>query len=109
MRRRDTAVVAALRSALSTIANAEAASPVDTDTSTTGSIHFAGAAPGLGAAEVERLTRTEEQQRAIVTAEVAELSAHVERLNRLCRQDEADAARRALEILAQILRDAAQS
>jgi uncharacterized protein len=103
MRRRDTAVVAALRSALSAIANAEAATPVDPGTSTTGSIHFAGSASGLGAAEVERLTRTEEQQRAIVIAEAAELSGHVERLNRLCRQDEADAARRALQILTRIL------
>lgn len=104
MRRRDTSVVAVLRSALSAIANAEAApTPGNADTGTTGSVHVAGAVQGLGAAEVERHTRTEEQQRAIVAAEVAELSAHVERLNSLCRPDDADAARRGLQILTGIL------
>ena len=104
MRRRDASVVAVLRSALSAIANAEAVpSPDGPDTSTTGSIHFAGAVPGLGTAETERHTRTEAQQRAIVAGEAAELSAHADRLGSLCRQDEADAARRALLILRRIL------
>lgn len=86
------------------MANAEAApTSGDADPSASGSIHFAGATHGLGAADVERLTRSEEHQRAIVANEVAELSAHADRLNSLCRRDEADAARRALQILTAIL------
>lgn len=103
IRRRDTSVVAVLRSALSALANAQAA-PTSNDANTaTGSRHFAGAVSGLGAAEVERLTQGEEQQRTIIADEVAELSAHVGRLDSLCRRDEADAARRALQILTGVL------
>jgi hypothetical protein len=107
MRRRDTPVVAALRSTLSALANAEAApASGDTDTSSPESVHFAGSTRGLGAAEVERLTRTEDQQRTIVAAEIAELTHHAERLNTLCRRDEADAARRAARILGGLLESA---
>ena len=107
MRRRDTPVVAALRSTLSALANAEAApASADTDTSTPESVHFAGSARGLGAAEVERLTNTEDQQRIIVASEIAELTHHAERLNTLCRRDEADAARRAARVLGGLLESA---
>jgi uncharacterized protein len=103
MRRRDTAVVSAVRSALSALANAEAVPIHDHADPLTGTTHVAGAAEGLGAVEAERATRTEEQQRAIVAVEVAELAGHVERLTRLCRRDEADGARRGLTTLTRIL------
>ncbi len=104
MRMRDIQVVAALRSALSALANAEAvAGSSETDTTAVGSVHFAGAESGLGAAEIERLSLTEEQELTILSREVAELSAHVERLRRLCRFDEADATQRALEVLTRVI------
>lgn len=104
MRRKDTSVVAAVRSTLSTLANAEATPQAGTtDTSAAGSIHFAGAIHGVGGAEVERRTLTEKEQRNLVAAEAAELSHHADRLSTLCRRDEADAARRASRILSGIL------
>lgn len=103
MRRRDPAVVSVLRTALSELANAQAQPPTDMQTSTTGSVHVAGAAAGPGAAEAQRVHRSEDQQRAIVAEELAGLTGHVERLTSLCRREEADAARRAAQALARIL------
>jgi hypothetical protein len=108
MRRRDTAVVTALRNVLSATANAEAAplgEPLDRAPL---SPHFAGSTPGLAATEVTRVDLTEEQVRAIVDHERAELLAHAERLSRLCRRDEADAARRAAGALADVVAQAPQ-
>lgn len=107
MRRRDTAVVSALRSAQSALANAEAtpdAGPrVDGAGAPVHSRHVAGATPGLGATEVARVTLTQDQVRTIVDHERADLLAHAERLQRLCRRDEADGARRAADVLASLL------
>jgi hypothetical protein len=104
MRRRDSSVVAVLRSAISAIANAQAVpTQVEEGTAEAGSVHFAGAAHGIGAAEAARLTLTEEQQRAIITGEVTELSAHVHRLESLGRPEESAATRRALRILTRLL------
>ena len=96
MRRRDTAVIAPLRSAIAAIDNAEAVAP-----STGPSVEspIAGSAGGLGTSEVARATLSEDEQIAIVTEEISELAQHVERLTRMCRLEEADAARRALTIL----------
>jgi len=104
MRRRDTAVVTALRSALSATANAEAAPPSPPLETTLVSEHVAGATRGLGATEVARVDLSEDQVREIVAHERADLMAHAERLTRLCRRDEADAARRAAEVLAAVLK-----
>ena len=103
MRRRDTAVVAAIRSAMSAIANAQSVPTVDPSRTTAESEHFAGSTAGLGAAEAERLTLTEQQQRSIVAREVAELLEQVHRLDRLCRRDEADGVRRAVQTLHAVL------
>lgn len=105
MRRRDSAVVSVLRIALSELANAQAQPPTEMQTSTTGSVHVAGAAAGPGAAEAPRIHRSEDQQRAIVADELAALTGHVERLAGLCRWEEADAARRAAQALGRILSD----
>lgn len=96
MRRRDTAVVAPLRSAIAEIDNAESVDPgpvsiVDSP--------IAGSAGGVGAAEVTRAHLSEQEQVAIVEHEIVELTQHVERLTRLCRRDEADATRRAITTL----------
>jgi hypothetical protein len=106
MRRRDTPVVTALRTALSAAANAEAAQPQETHDNTLISEHFAGDTAGLGATEVARVDLTEEHVGAIVAHERADLLAHAERLTRLCRHDEADAARRAADALGAVLADA---
>jgi uncharacterized protein YqeY len=103
MRRRDTAVVAAIRSAMSAIANAQAVPTVDPSRTTAESEHFAGSTAGLGAAEVERLTLTEQRQRSILAGEVAQLLEHVHRLDRLCRRDEADGVRRAVQTLQAVM------
>jgi uncharacterized protein YqeY len=104
MRRRDAPVVAALRTALAALANAQAVpAPEMPPTHSVGTAHVAGATQGLGAAEVPRLTLTEQNRLSIVAREAAELTDRVERLTRLCRRDEADGARRALSVLTNVL------
>lgn len=99
LRGRDRAVASAVRSALSALANAEAV-PVEAELDTSfGTEHFAGSVAGLGAAEAGRNLLTDEQQRALVAGEIAELNGHAERLVRLCRRDEADGARRGARAL----------
>jgi hypothetical protein len=103
LRGRDRAVISALRSALSALANAEAIpAPAPMDTRA-GTPQFAGAVPGLGAGEAPRIALSEEQQREIVAREAAELASHAERLVRLCRRDEADGARRGARVLTRAL------
>lgn len=104
MRARDAAVIAALRSALSALANAEAV-PVTDETNRPGaaSSHFAGAAHGLGAAEQARLPVGEDQQRAILREGVADLAQHAAQLERIGEHDQLDGTRRALRVLIAIL------
>lgn len=107
MRRRDTAVVRVLRTALAALGNAEASPAArTTGTAVSDTPHIAGAARGLGATEAPRSPVDEEEQRVIVAAEAAELAGHVDRLTRLCRLDEADGARRGLRVLTDLLDDA---
>ena len=76
LKARDADAVWALRSALSAIGNAEAVDPGEVSRpGASGSIHFAGAAAGLGAAEAERRHLTEADVAAIVRAEAAEREA----------------------------------
>lgn len=96
MRARDKAVVAALRSALAALANAGAV-PVDGKTSE-GSTHFAGSV-NPSDAEVPRRTLDETEQRAIVAAEIAELTSHADRLRSVGRTADADDAQRAAAVL----------
>ncbi len=104
MRRRDTAVVAVLRSALAALANAQAPPRDDSPASSAeGSEHVAGATPGLRSTEHQRLGLDENEQRSVLASEAAELASHVDRLTRLCRLDEADGARRGLRVLAGVL------
>ena len=92
LRARDQVAIAALRSALAAIANAEAVDAGEPRYAVSGSRHFAGAAAGLGAAEVARKELTEPAVRDIVRAEIAdrEVAAgqyrqggHAERADRL--------------------------
>ncbi len=71
LRRRDRLAVSALRSALSAIGNAEAASPPP-GAAGTSSAHIAGAAAGLGAAEASRRSLTAAEIDQIIQAEIGE-------------------------------------
>ena len=103
MQRRDRPVTAALRTTLAALANAEAVPTESPAVSTMGTPHIAGATAGLGATEAPRRDLTEDHERAIVARERAELLSHADRLTRLCRRDEADAARRAAATLSDVL------
>lgn len=111
MQRRDRPVIAALRTALAALANAEAVpahdSAASTPSPTGGSTYIAGATSGLGAAEAPRRPLSDEAERALVAQERVELLSHADRLTTLCRRDEADGARRAAETLARALEQSA--
>ena len=104
MRRRDKPVVAALRSALGDLANAEAVPVAEGPTRAAESVHVAGGRAGVGATEAERREVGADSQRAIVAQHRADLLDHAVRLTRLCRLDEADGARRSAELLGTVLR-----
>ncbi|WP_086819009.1 GatB/YqeY domain-containing protein [Allokutzneria sp. NRRL B-24872] len=70
LKARDRVAVAALRSALSAIDNAEAV-PLEHQR-VTGDEHFAGASAGVGATEAQRRDLTEADVRAVVENEVRE-------------------------------------
>jgi uncharacterized protein YqeY len=72
LRGREPVATAALRSALAAIGNAEAVSAGRLPAAGTSSPHFAGAAAGLGAAEVPRRALSEADVESIVRAEIAE-------------------------------------
>lgn len=109
MRRRDKPVVAALRSALGDLANAEAVPVAEGRTRAAESAHVAGGRVGVGAAEAERRQVGADAQRAIVARHRTELLDHAERLARLCRRDEADGARRSAALLGTVLQRAAEA
>ena len=96
MKERRVDAVTALRSALAAIDNAESVEPAHVPIADS---PIAGSAGGLGASEVERAHLGQQEQRTIVEREIVELASHIDRLTRLCRRDEADATRRAMEIL----------
>lgn len=101
-KRRDADAIAALRTTLAAIANAEAVptAPGTASASASTSWHVAGTVEGLGAAEAPRRMLSEDDVRAIVVAELTEREAaaaryrglgHAERADRLIA--EADALR----------------
>jgi hypothetical protein len=112
MQRRDRPVIAALRTTLAALANAEAVPARDPEAPSDppppgASAHVAGATAGLGTTEAARQTLTPEAERALVEQERVELLSHADRLTRVCRRDEADGARRAADTLARALEQSA--
>jgi uncharacterized protein len=103
LRARDRGVTDAARSALAALANAEAAPVPEAPAAAPLSEHVAGATAGLAATEAPRVPLTEEAARALVATERDGLLHHAERLARLCRHDEADAARRGAGALSDAL------
>ena len=90
MKARDRVAVAALRSAIAAIENAEA---VDQAALATGSLAIELSPVGVGAAEVERRLLTESEVAAIVRAEVAEREAAAQGYEQAGRLDRADQLR----------------
>ncbi len=97
LKARDRVAIAALRSALAAIDNAEAVggSPAQV----TGSEHIAGAAAGLGAAEAVRRDLTDADLHAILETEVQERSAAAAEYEQLGRDDLAERLRSEIDVL----------
>ena len=101
MRARDTTAVSALRSALAALDNAEA---VDAGQPAGPAVathpHLAGTTVGVGAAEVERRSLSEDEQRAVVQAEVDERLAAAAQFDLGGRPDRAERLRAEAAVLA---------
>lgn len=103
LKARDRAAVAALRSALAAIANAEAVNgPARSDRGQA----IEQTSVGVGVAEVERRVLTADQVEQIVRAEVAERQAAALDYERAGRMDRADEVRREAAVLSAHLDDA---
>jgi uncharacterized protein YqeY len=102
LKARDTAAVAALRSALAAIENAGAVAPTRTPAAGNGPI--AGAVAGLGAAEVARRTLTSSEVRALVATEVEQRRAAAREYADLGRPDRAERLQAEADVLAAHLR-----
>jgi uncharacterized protein len=112
MKARDRVAVAALRSALAAIANAEAVDPSPAPPPTTGQpdpagaggdAPFAGTVAGLGAAEVARRRLTGTQVEEVVRAEVADRETAAADYERAGRVEQAERLRGEAEVLASYL------
>ena len=104
---RDRVAVAALRSALAAVANAEAlppGSPADT-ADAAGSPHVAGSVTGLGATEAARREMSDEDVAAVLRAEIAEHDDAAREYDRLGRPAAADRLRAQSRVLRDLLRD----
>jgi uncharacterized protein len=103
LKARDNVAVAALRSALAAIDNAEAIPTDQLSDSATGDEHVAGSAVGVGAAEAARRHLTEADLRSIVEAEVRERSAAAQEYEQLGRMDLAERLHAEAEVLSRYL------
>jgi uncharacterized protein len=102
LKARDTAAVAALRSALAAIENAGAVDPMHAPAASSGPI--AGAVAGLGAAEVARRALTPTEIRALVEAEVEQRRTAAREYADLGRPDHAERLQAEADVLAAHLR-----
>jgi uncharacterized protein len=101
MKARDTVAVAALRSALAAIDNAEAVdAPAPIPAATSGSVHVAASITGVGAAEVQRRELSTAQVEALIRAEVANRLAAAGEYQRLGHPEHAQRLRREAAVLA---------
>jgi uncharacterized protein len=100
MKARDRVTVAALRSALAAIENAEAPPAPEP---VIGDAAIAGAALGVGATEAERRTLTDADLTSILDNEVRERATAAEEYDRLGHTDEATRLRAEADILSRYL------
>jgi uncharacterized protein len=98
MKARDAAAVAALRSALAAIDNAEAVEPGPSPAAA-GHADLAGTVAGLGAAEVERRHLQEAEVERIVQAEVADRRAAADAYERAGQAERAGRLRAEADVL----------
>jgi uncharacterized protein len=96
---RDGVAVAALRSALAAIGNAEAVAPPPGATAEAAHARLAGTVAGVGAAEAERRGLSEAEIEGIVRAEVAERRAAADAYERAGRPDRAGRLRAEADVL----------
>jgi uncharacterized protein len=104
MKARDHVAVAALRSALAAIANAEAQdADLAPSAASTTSEHVAGAVSGLGATEVDRRVLTHADVQAVLTQEVEERRTAAEQLQRAGRPEDSERLLREADALSPYL------
>lgn len=103
IKNRDRVTVAAVRSALAAIENAEAPPTEDSGPHPAQSEHLAGSAAGHGAAEVTPRDLTEADLHAIVESEVLERAVAAQEYERLGRDDLAQRLRSEAEVLGRYL------
>jgi uncharacterized protein len=103
MKARDMVAVSALRSALGAIDNASAVPAGAAPVTRTASPYVAGAAAGLGAAEIRRRSLSDQEATAVVRAEVAERLAAAQQYDRAGHTEQAGRLRREADILASAL------
>jgi len=103
MRTRDVVAAFALRSALSAIGNAEAVPAANVPAPSATSSHVAGAAAGVGAAEVPRRRLSEADISEIVRAEAAERVTAAGQCEHAEHPDRAERLRREARILLGVL------
>jgi uncharacterized protein len=99
LRARDQVAVAALRTALSALANAEAVPEPASATQPAASAHVAGAATGLGAAEARRRQLSEAEAQRIISLEVRDRLSAAEQYDSAGHADRAARLRREAAVL----------
>ena len=104
LKTRDSDALAALRTAMAAIDNAEAV-PAPTVNSPTTSAHVAGARSGLGSTEATRRELSASELRDILRGQIAEHSGEAERYDALGHADAAERLRRQARTLATYLAD----
>ena len=102
LKARDPAAVAAFRSALAAIGNAEAL-PAPAAPAKTVSQYLAGSVAGLGAAEASRRVLSETEMAAIVSAEIAERRTAADQYQHGGHADRANLLRREADALAAVV------
>ena len=104
LKARDHVAVAALRSAIAAIDNAEAVDPSRAGRKGASSEHVAGAAAGVGSTDVPRLELDGAAVNAIIRSQVEERREAADQYERLGRGGEAERLRREAALLAEYLR-----
>jgi uncharacterized protein len=106
LKARDQTAVAALKSALAAIDNAEAVADDGTHSRESSSAHIAGATAGAGSSDVPRRMLSEAEMQAIVRGQLEERHEAADLYERLGREDQATRLRREVAVLTRYLPDA---
>jgi len=103
LKARDRVAVAALRSAIAALENAEAVPTDQAIDTAAGTDRVAGAPVGLGVTEADRRDLTESDERSILAAEVRERTTAAEEYEQLGRTDQATRLRAEADVLRRYL------